>query len=110
MNTRYGLLFIALFTGLLVFDGVGALAAGGLEIRTARWRPARAELRIEGRAATAGDEVLVRDADTHALLGCAAVRADGVWVLRLRNPKRIPARMSAECDSGAASRSVVEED
>lgn len=109
MNTRYGFLFIALFTGLLVFDGAGALAAGGLEISAARWRPARAELRIEGHAAKAGDEVLVRDADTHALLGCAAVRADGVWMLKLRNPKRVPARMSAECDGGAASRRVVEE-
>ena len=83
--------------GILVSAGA-ALADDGLVIDSAEWRAERKILLIEGTAATPDSTVLVRDVKTRALLGAAAVRADGKWLLKIRRPKTVPERMSAECD------------
>lgn len=99
------LLGLMLFAG--AFGAAGGHAADRIEIRAARYRPARSELRIEGVAAEGSGEVLIRDADSKALLGCAAVRSDGVWMLKLRKPRHVPARLSAECDGAVAVSEVA---
>jgi murein endopeptidase len=70
------------------------------QISTVSWKAEKRELKVEGFAKKPDSLVMVRDADTKALLGCAAVRADGKWMLKLRNPKNVPARMRVECDEG----------
>lgn len=71
-------------------------AAEAVAITAAEWRPERSILQIEGTAVKPDEVVLVRDAATRALLGSAAVRADGKWVLRIRDPSAVPARARAE--------------
>ena len=76
-----------------------APAAGEtLEVTAAEWRSDRSQLRLEGVARNPDSVVMVRDADTMALLGSAAVRADGKWMLKIRNPKTVPCRARAEAD------------
>jgi murein endopeptidase len=70
------------------------------QVSAVSWKAEKAELKVEGFAKKPDSLVMVRDADTKALLGCAAVRADGKWMLKLRNPKTVPARMRVECDEG----------
>ncbi len=76
-----------------------AAAAADVAITGAAWKPESSVLRIEGTAARPDSVVLVRDADTRALLGSAAVRADGKWMLKIRNPSAVPARTLAQVGS-----------
>jgi hypothetical protein len=99
----------ALVLGVLPLLPAQSGAADRFQIQSAQWRVARSELKIEGWAAKPGNAVLVRDAETRALLGCAAVRADGKWVLKIRNPKKIPAKVGAECDEGSKQCRVITE-
>ncbi len=84
--------------GLCVAVAVALPAWAGepFAITSADWQPDKATLRIEGTAGKPDDVVLVRDAKTKALLGSAAVRADGKWLLKLRSPAAVPARTMAE--------------
>jgi len=84
----------------------GAFAAD-LAITDAQWKPEKSVLRIEGTSVRPDEVVLVRDADTRALLGSAAVRADGKWVLKIRKPSAVPARMTAELGSQCATCDVT---
>jgi hypothetical protein len=78
--------------------GPSAFAAGErLEIAHATWARQKSELRIEGFSSRIDEVVLLRDADTRSLLGSAAVRRDGKWLLRIRNPKAVPSRLQAAC-------------
>jgi hypothetical protein len=75
---------------------VPAWAAEPVAITAAEWRPDRSILQIEGTATKPDEVVLVRDAGTRALLGSAAVRADGKWMLKIRDPSAVPTRARAE--------------
>jgi hypothetical protein len=78
--------------------GTSAFAAGErLEIALATWTWQKSELRIEGFSSRVDEVVLLRDADTRSLLGSAAVRGDGKWLLRIRNPRAVPSRLQATC-------------
>jgi hypothetical protein len=83
--------------GLALAAGVAQVAfAADLVITDAQWKPENSVLRIEGTSTHPDEVVLVRDAKSRALLGSAAVRADGKWRLKIRNPSSVPTRMSAE--------------
>ncbi|MBI5014306.1 MAG: hypothetical protein HZB55_02295 [Deltaproteobacteria bacterium] len=84
-----------------------AAAPEKLAITSAVYKAERSELRIEGRCKHVDSIVLVRDATTKKLIGSAAVRADGVWMLKIRDPNFVPTRTRAECD-GARAECAVE--
>jgi len=81
---------------LAVALALPAWAGAPFAITSADWQPDKSTLRVEGTAGKPDDVVLVRDAKTRALLGSAAVRADGKWVLKLRSPTAVPVRTLAE--------------
>lgn len=91
--------------GVTAVAVAGLLAAGAahaarpsekLAITAATWKAEKAELKVEGVSRHVDDVVLVRDAATRKLLGSAAVRRDGKWVLKIRDPESVPAKMRAE--------------
>jgi hypothetical protein len=90
---------------LLATSVLPAAAGGTVAVTSADWKPERAVLRIEGTSTKPDAVILVKDADSRALLGSAAVRADGKWLLKIRKPDAVPARLMAvlgsqyvECD------------
>jgi ribosomal protein L15E len=76
-----------------------AWASGAVVVTAAQWRPESSVLRIEGTSTKPDAVILVRDAHTRALLGSAAVRADGKWMLKIRDPAAVPARARVELGS-----------
>jgi hypothetical protein len=98
---RFGLAicFAALVLGTWAPAAKGADA---VRITTAEWKPETSQLKIEGMAEHRDGIVLVRDATTKAFLGSAAVRADGKWALKIREPKSVPCRTRAEIDGQSA--------
>jgi hypothetical protein len=81
-------------------------ASEKLAITSAVWKAEKAELRIEGLSKHVDAVVLVRDADSRKLIGSAAVRADGKWMLKIRNPNFVPSRTRADCE-GAGDECAV---
>ena len=77
----------------------GAATASEFAVTEAIWKPENLLLRLEGTARQPGSVVLVRDASTLALLGSAAVRADGKWMLKIRSPANVPSRARVEAGS-----------
>jgi hypothetical protein len=109
MRTIRRVLFpLVVGAALFLCRGAGATE---FAVTGANWKPETLMLLVEGMAGHPGSVVLVRDADTHTLLGSAAVRGDGKWVLKIRNPANVPLRAEVEvgskcleCDiEGAAS-------
>jgi hypothetical protein len=84
-----------------------ARASEKLAITSAVWKAEKAELRIEGRSQHVDAVVLVRDANTKKLIGSAAVRADGKWMLKIRDPNFVPNRTRADCE-GAGDECAVQ--
>ncbi|MEW6488103.1 MAG: hypothetical protein AB1578_09330 [Thermodesulfobacteriota bacterium] len=76
-----------------------AWASGAIVVTAAQWRPENSVLRIEGTCTKPDAVILVRDAESRALLGSAAVRADGKWMLKLRDPGAVPSRARVELGS-----------
>ena len=113
METIHRIVF-ALSVGVTFFFCRGATAAE-FALTEANWKPDNLVFYVEGKARQPDSVVLVRDAYTRALLGSAAVRADGKWVLKIRNPKSVPPRILAELGSkrvecaveGAGSNQII---
>ena len=91
---------------VLVSGVVAASSSEKLSIVSATWKAQECELRVEGVSLYVGGAVFVRDEATKKLLGSAAVRADGKWVLKVRQPAVVPSRMRAEV-GGAFAKSEV---
>ena len=89
---------IAMGVGAALFFCQGATAAE-FAMTDANWKPENLLFQVEGTARQPGSVVLVRDAATQALLGSAAVRADGKWMLKIRSPTSVPPRVRAELGS-----------
>ena len=102
-----GLLSLGAALLILATSGLPAAAGGAVAFTAADWKPERAMLRIEGTSTKPDAVVLVRNADTRALLGSAAVRADGKWLLKIRDPSAVPARLIAELGSQCVERDVI---
>jgi hypothetical protein len=103
---RPALIVALAFVAVSLSAGV-TRAGEQFEISVVSWKAEKLELKVAGFAEKPDSLVMVRDADTQALLGCAAVRADGKWMLKLRNPKKVPTRMRFESDEGVQERDVV---
>jgi len=88
----------ALAVGAALFFGRGATAAE-FAVTEANWKPENLVLLVEGTARQRDSVILVRNAVTNALLGSAAVRADGKWMLKIRSPTSVPPRVRAELGS-----------
>ena len=86
----------------------GATAAE-FAVTEADWKSESLVLYVEGTARPPDSVVLVRDAGTHALLGSAAVRADGKWALKIRSPKCVPLRVRAQLGSRSLEYAVMDE-
>ena len=98
MATDVGLKQIGVvLVGIALLITGSAVAAPKVQVSSAVWKADRNELRIEGSAVEPDEVVLVRDADTKAFVGSAAVRGDGKWMLKVRNPKSVPAKLRVEC-------------
>ena len=97
---RFGLA-ICLAVLAIGFWAPAATAGDAVQITTAEWKPETSQLKIEGTAQNRDGVVLVRDATTMAFLGSAAVRADGKWALKIREPRSVPCRTKAEIDGRA---------
>lgn len=92
---------------LALWSVAGAAGASErLAITSAVYKAEKSELRIEGRSKYVDSVVLVRDAATKKLIGSAAVRGDGVWMLKIRDPNYVPKKTRAECDGAGAECAV----
>ncbi len=74
-----------------------AFSGGKLLVTQATWKAERSELLIEGTSDKVDDVVLLRDAATKAFVGSAAVRRDGKWLLKVKHPNSVPARLTVVC-------------
>ncbi len=92
--TRARPTMVALLIGL---SAIPAFAGGNLHVIQATWKVDRSELKIEGTSDKIDDVVLLRDPETRTFLGSAAVRRDGRWLLKIRNPDRVPSRLTVVC-------------
>lgn len=82
---------------VLCLGASSVFASERLAITGAIWKPDRSELRIEGYSERVDDVVLLRDAETKKLLGSAAVRGDGKWMLKVLHPTSVPTRLAVTC-------------
>lgn len=102
-----GLLSLGAALLILATSGLPAAAGETVAVTAANWKLESSMLRIEGTSTRPDAVILVRNADTGALLGSAAVRADGKWLLKLRDPAVVPARLSAELGSQCVECDVI---
>ena len=102
-----GLLSLGAALLILATSGLPAAAGGAVAVTAANWKPESSVLRIEGTSTKPNAVILLRNADTRALLGSAAVRADGKWLLKLRDPSAVPARLSAAIGSQCVECDVI---
>lgn len=99
-QARPGKMFRRLAAGVVLsLAAASAWASGAVVVTAAQWRPESSVLRIEGTCTKPDAVVLVRDAESRALLGSAAVRSDGKWMLKLRDPAAVPSRARVELGS-----------
>ncbi len=87
---------LAAFAAEEEHDRVAEPSTDSFIIKEAEWEDDGARLEVEGRHNTPGTEVVIRNANTNALLGTSSVRPNGEWELKVLALDSVPCRIEAQ--------------